>query len=241
MAYIGLQETGVARVSYGIELSFNNKEQVIELPVVPGSIEISDGGKGKAYDVAELGEINVIKDQKLSEFGFSSMFPAHRYHFVTTDNLKGPAEYVKIILGWMEKNRPIRFIFTGDVFDINTPASIESFQWKEVAGSGGDIEYSIKLKKYVFYAAQKVKVVQGVVAGVSTTSVVKDTQPRASDKQTPKTYTMVAGDTLWSVAQKNLGDGARWKEIQQLNGITDAEIKRLPIGKVLKLPGDSNA
>lgn len=226
---------------YGIELSFNNKEQVIELPVVPGSIELSDGGKGKTYDVSELGEINIIKDQKLSEYGFSSIFPAHRYPFVATDVLLNPAEYVKYILGWMETNRPIRFIFTGAVFDINTPASIESFQWKEVAGSGGDIEYSIKLKKYVFYAAQRVRPVQQVVAGVSTTALTKEKPERQNDKQPPKTYTMVAGDTLWSVAQKNLGDGSRWGEIQKLNGITDAEIKRLPIGKVLKLPGDNNA
>jgi nucleoid-associated protein YgaU len=222
-------------MTYGIQLSFNNKQELIDLPVLPGAIEIGDGGKGKSYDIMKLGEINVIKDPKLSEYAFSSTFPVLRYPFVVTDRLLGPAEYVEFILKWMKTKRPIRFNFVGDSFEINTPASIEGFQWKEVAGSGGEIEYSLKLKKYVFYSAQRVQVVQtqSVVAGPVLT---KEAPARPNDRQPAQTYTLAAGDTLWKVAQSQLGDGARWKEIQKLNNITDAEIKTLQIGKVLKLP-----
>jgi nucleoid-associated protein YgaU len=220
-------------MSYGIQLSFNNKQELIELPVLPGAIEIGDGGKGKSYDIMELGEINVIKDPKLSEYAFSSIFPVQRYPFVVSDRLLGPAEYVEFILKWMKTKRPIRFNFVGDTFEINTPASIENFQWKEVAGSGGDIEYSMKLKKYVFYSAQRVQIIQSEVAG---TALAKEAPSRPNDRQPARTYTLVAGDSLWKVAQSQLGNGARWSEIQRLNNITDAQIKSLPIGKVLKLP-----
>ncbi|WP_456289736.1 LysM peptidoglycan-binding domain-containing protein [Paenibacillus sp. AK002] len=218
---------------YGVELSFNNKEEVLQLPINPSEMEVDETGRGNTYDVVGLGEINVIKDRQLTTYSFNGLFPAQWYPFVTTDDLLHPVEYIKMIEKWMTTKRPIRFIFTSDTYDINTPASIESFTWKEVAGGGGDIEYSLQLKKYVFYAARKI-VKESTNGGGRVQK--KKTAARPNDKQQPKTYTMVAGDSLWKVAQMKLGNGARWKEIQQLNGIKDAEIKRLPIGKVLKLP-----
>lgn len=218
---------------YGVELSFNNKAEVLQLPINPSEIQVGETGGGNTYDVVGLGEINVIKDRELTTYSFSGLFPAQWYPFVTTDDLLHPVEYIKMIEKWMTTKRPIRFIFTSDTYDINTPASIESFTWNEVAGSGGDIEYTLELKKYVFYAARKI--VKETTNGGGRVQK-KKAAARPNDKQQPKTYTMVAGDSLWKVAQTKLGNGARWKEIQQLNGIKDADLKRLPIGKVLKLP-----
>ena len=235
-------------MAYGIWLSFNNQAEGFQLPVNPSSIEMSDGSKGQTYDVAELGEINVIKNPKLTTYRISSIFPAQKYPFVDGPILQsvfvdGEGELVKDgvktnpyvwrLTKWMASKRPIRFVFTGDTFDINVAVSIEAFDWKEVAGSSGDIEFTLSLKKYVFYAAQRVTVNQ---PPGGTPQIVKVAGPRPDDRQTPKTYTMRAGDTLWLIAKTQLGDGARWKDIQKLNGITDAEVKRLPIGMVLKLP-----
>ncbi|MEF2246226.1 LysM peptidoglycan-binding domain-containing protein [Paenibacillus sp. IITD108] len=238
---------------YAVELSFNNKAEAIILPVNPQSMEISETGNGSTYDVMGLGQVNVIKDRELTEYSFSSIFPAVEYSFVTGFNdlpkvvegensedkvnlaegqLLKPVEYVKAIERWMATKRPIRFIFVSDTYYINTPVSIESFQWKEVAGSGGDIEYSITLKKFVFYAARKIEKLKSVGKAAPNKAV----PPRPTDKVQPKTYKMIAGDTLWKIAKTQLGDGARWKEIQKLNSIQDAEITKLPVGKVLKLP-----
>lgn len=46
-------------------------------------------------------------------------------------------------------------------------------------------------------------------------------------------YTVVAGDSLWSIAQKKLGNGARWQEISKLNGLTSTTIRT---GQKLKIP-----
>lgn len=46
-------------------------------------------------------------------------------------------------------------------------------------------------------------------------------------------YTAVAGDSLWSIAQKKLGSGARWQEISKLNGLTSSTIV---VGQKLKIP-----
>lgn len=220
---------------YGIWLSFNNQEEGFQIPVMPEQIEIGDAGQGQTYDVVGLGQINVIKSPKLTEYGWSSEFPGQRYPWVTVDELLPASMYVQHLLKWMATKRPIRFVFTGPTFDINTPASIESFTWKEVAGSEGDIAYTIKFRKYVFYAAQKVQIMQP--PGSSTPVIQTQPQPRPDDRQVPATYALAPGDTLWAVAQRCLGDGSRWREIQELNGISDADVKRLPVGLVLRLPG----
>ena len=52
------------------------------------------------------------------------------------------------------------------------------------------------------------------------------------------TYTVVAGDTMWSVAYKKCGDGEKWKAIQALNSNDPWVI--MP-GQVLKLPAPACA
>lgn len=47
------------------------------------------------------------------------------------------------------------------------------------------------------------------------------------------TYTVVKGDSLWSIAQKRLGNGTRYKEIKTLNGLTSDTIYA---GQKLKIP-----
>lgn len=221
-------------MSYSIYLSFNNEAEVLQLPVNPSAIEISESGNSKTYDISVLGEVNVIKNPKLTEIGLESIFPATRYPFVVSETLLGPLQYIQMIKKWMESKRPNRFVFTGSTVDINMFISIEKFSWKEVGGAVGDIEYQLSLKKYVFYAAKKV-----IIEPPSTNQVavaVQQPAPRPDNREQPKTYKLVAGDSLWAVAQKFLGNGARYKEIQKLNGITDSQLKKLPIGLELKLP-----
>lgn len=241
---------------YGIFLSFNNQEDAIRLPVNPETLEIKESGDGKSYTIIDLGEINSIAYPRLTEITIESIFPAQQYPFVLVEDgkLRRPFEYVELIKKWMVSRRPIRFVFSGvryaddqmikpqngleesrasegtsfyNDFAVNMAMSIEGFTWKLSAGTSGDIEYSLSLKKYVFYQAVAVKVVKGEV---------KAEQKRANEKAKPTTYTLKAGDNLWSIAQKILGDGTKYKAIQKLNGITDSELKKLPVGKVIKLP-----
>lgn len=138
----------------------------------------------------------------------------------------------------MNKRKPIRFIFTSTGLKINIAASIEEFNYKEVAGNPGDFEYEISLKEYVFYAAKKVTLKTNTTpAGTTTTTTKKEPAKRADERTKSKTVTIKSGDTLMKIAKRELGDGSRWKEIQKLNGLTDAQLKTLKIGSVLKLPG----
>lgn len=136
--------------SYGIWLSFNNQQEGFQIPINPGEIEVGEGSNSSTYDIVGLGEINVIKSPKLSSFAFSGIFPAQAYPFISANVVLEPSEYKDMIEKWMATKRPIRFVFTGDSFDINEAVSIDDFSWKEVAGGGGDFEYTLKLRKYIF-------------------------------------------------------------------------------------------
>ncbi|MCW2277729.1 LysM peptidoglycan-binding domain-containing protein [Heliophilum fasciatum] len=219
----------------GIYLSWNNQQEGFRIPVNPDAIEIKESGEGKTYDVAGLGEINVIKSPKLTEISFGSIFPAMRYPFVVANALAAPIQYVQFIQRWLNTKRPIRFVFVSGSYDINLPMSIEKFSWKEVAGSPGDIEYDLSLKKYVFYAAKRVAV-QPAATPEARALVVAETQ-RPVERQEQKSYAIASGDTLWLLAQRFLGDGSRWPEIQSLNNMTDADVLHLPIGREIRLPG----
>ena len=48
-----------------------------------------------------------------------------------------------------------------------------------------------------------------------------------------RTYTVKSGDTLWGIAKKELGSGARYTEIVQLNGLKTSGII---VGQKLKIP-----
>lgn len=55
---------------------------------------------------------------------------------------------------------------------------------------------------------------------------------------TPTGYTVQPGDSLWSIAQKELGDGSRWGEIYSANrGVIGNDPSLIHPGQVLTVPG----
>lgn len=58
----------------------------------------------------------------------------------------------------------------------------------------------------------------------------KDSLETGSSK---KSYTVKSGDTLWGIAQRELGSGSRWIEIKKVNNLTSDLIKP---GQVLRIP-----
>lgn len=51
-----------------------------------------------------------------------------------------------------------------------------------------------------------------------------------------RTYTVRSGDSLWLIAQRELGKGARWTELRDLNRDTVRDPNRITPGMVLRLP-----
>ena len=53
-----------------------------------------------------------------------------------------------------------------------------------------------------------------------------------------RVYIVKRGDSLWSIAQKELGAGTRYPEIKALNNLKGDSLK---VGQALKLPSETTA
>lgn len=54
-------------------------------------------------------------------------------------------------------------------------------------------------------------------------------------------HTVVEGDSLWRIAEQELGSGLRWNEIYEANRNVIKDPNRLYIGQILELPGSKSA
>jgi len=70
-------------------------------------------------------------------------------------------------------------------------------------------------------------------------------KPGAKKPEAPKvverTYTVKSGDTLALIAERELGSGKRWREIQKLNAAVLDDEDTIAVGMVLKLPAGAPA
>lgn len=100
----------------------------------------------------------------------------------------------------------------------------------QIAAHKGDEEALIK--EIYSWVATKYLQKQGTTTTTATVQSERasDTAPSAT------TYTIKSGDTLWAIAKKYLGDGARYTEIVNANKDVISNPNNIPIGTVLKIP-----
>ncbi|MHA6258360.1 LysM peptidoglycan-binding domain-containing protein [Sporosarcina sp. CAU 1771] len=224
-------------MAYGIYFSANSDKEGFQLPVNPSEVNESGSGNGEEYTISGLGSINVPKFADLEEYELESYFPKSPTHLAVTPHVE-PSYYVDYLKKWKVGKKPIRYIYADGSFTINELVTVEKFDFKE-SDASGDVYFELKLKKYVPFAPKKMivqKPKKVAVAAPKPVVVKKAAPPRQNPKPEPKTYSLVKGDSLWKVAQKFLGNGNRFREIANLNGIKDSQFRRLPIGLKVKLP-----
>ncbi len=65
-------------------------------------------------------------------------------------------------------------------------------------------------------------------------------QAKAHAETEDTTYTIVAGDTLWAIAQRFLGNGARWPEIHEANQDKIENPNMIYPGQTIVIPDDDD-
>lgn len=127
-----------------IFLSINNREQVIQLPIVPREFEISNPMKNETYETINQGEIKLLGQRGLSSISISSFFPSKEYPF-SRDKTYFGWEYVEIINSWISKRMPIRLVASNT--PINVAMTIDNFEYGLKDGSG-DVYYTLSLSEF---------------------------------------------------------------------------------------------
>jgi len=187
----------------------------LELPVMPETLTVKRSLDSSEKTVLELGNVNILKGAKLRQISFSSFFPVQRIPAVgARQKIHEPLWYVQKLRGMMESRKPLRFILLGQDLDVNTQMSVENFEYSESYGAVGNIDYKLTLKEWVDYSPRKVTIRQNKAV---TGSKKRSGQPKTAPADKAVKYTVKAGDSLWSICQKNYGDGSLYDKLYQAN------------------------
>ena len=190
---------------------WNFQIQDILLPVPPAEFTCSTGNNNQTVNIYNIGDINLAGKSKLATISFSSYFPANAGDVLVGTFVK-PTELVNKMLALKNTNKPVRLIITGA--NINGLFLIDSFSYGNDGGTKINFDISLTEYKSISYTSKS----GGLIFTVANNNgTVSNNNPNSSSNSSYETYTIQSGDNLWSIAQRFLGNGARWGEIWELN------------------------
>jgi hypothetical protein len=195
--------------------------KTIRLPVLPSSFSIETKQNNQSVNIVHIGDINLIGNRGLKSLAFSSFFPLHegKHGYQRHGKHREAYELTNTIEKWKDDGKVVRVLITGT--NINSEYLIDDFSYGVEDGSG-DVEYSITFSEYV---RPKVNVRNGKKSALYSNT--------RSTKEAPKTYTVKSGDTLKSIAKKQLGSSKKFVAIAEINKI--AAPYKIKAGQVLLL------
>ena len=186
------------------------------MPEVPSAITIKTGNRNKTVELLNGDTINLLKSKGLQDISLTLAFPM-------LEGRRTAEYYIGLFDKFKRKRKPTQFILTRTtpdgkpLEDTNVKVSIEDFSRNEDASKPFEVTYSVNLKEYTDYGTQTVTVkkVQKNGKTQKVASVKKEREKNNAPKA--KKYTVKAGDTLWSIAAKYLGSGAKYIQIYEAN------------------------
>ena len=98
------------------------------------------------------------------------------------------------------------------------------------------LKVSINLKQYRAYGTKTVTVQPAKTSGGTATATVKAAPRPTTTAPKAATYTVKSGDCLWNIAKKQLGNGADYTKIYNLNKDKIKNPNLIYPGQVLTLP-----
>lgn len=206
-----------------IELSTNNHQQAIVLPVNPKKITVTSAQKNQTLDLLNMGEVLSLGNRGLVSLSLSSFFPARGSPLYRLAN-RAPWDYYNLLNGWKTGKTIVRLIIGGT--QVNLATTIEKLNHEIVEGDG-DLNYTIDLKEY-----RRLNVPTQQHSTVQQANGLLD-RPDVSTR--PKEHIVrSADDTFWYIACRYYGDGALWRRIALANGRELAD--DVHIGDRLVLP-----
>lgn len=204
-----------------IYIKERNGNREIRIPWLPEQIQYECGGISTAsYDIMNRGEVAVPTGSGLAKVAWSSEFPGEYRSgdIMMRGKWQAPKNYHNILLDWRNNGTPLNLLVIG--YPINMDVHLEDYK-ATASGAFGDIIYDVS-----FMEDRDIKITSTKVETPPKTTATK--RPAA----TTTTYTIKSGDTLWGIAKRFLGSGAKWNTIYNANKeIIESTAKKRRKGK----------
>ena len=211
------------------------------MPQTPSKLSVKISGKNSTVTLLNEGEINFLKYPGLTEITLPLVFP-----MLTGSNR--PDYYLSLLERAKTSRSTTQFIMTRTtpsgqlLFDTNIKVSVEDYTIDENASNGLDVSVEVKLKQYRDFSTKTVTIKTTVKHNDSKdtpapkkTATVQTTRPATTAPQT-KTYTVKKGDTLWGIAKKYYGNGAKYTQIYNANKGKIKNPNLIYVGQVFTIP-----
>lgn len=217
-----------------IKFFFVYNDTLIQLPVNPPELEVNAPGNNKVSETINLGEVNTLKDKKLTNITISSFFPSKlNAPWVVASGLlaQQPYYYINLFEDIRNKKETLRLVVAD--LGVNMEVSIEDFKYGFEA-QDDDINFSLTLKEV--RRSENKNLSFNSDGSLSIASGFEFT--RKLTKLIPDSYVVKAGDDLWTIASSVLGAGSKYLDIQKYNRLLlGRDPNVLSAGTILKLTG----
>lgn len=188
-----------------IELSVDNRKEVIELPVNPAEVKFNEPQLNQAKTLLNVGEANLPGERGLKHTELSSFFPSEKSPFWRYAKMR-PEKYVALLQGWKRSKKIIRVIISD--MGINLAMLMDDFEYFMKEGDG-DVYYRIPLSEYRDLN----------VSAVQSSTVIQNNGllARPALAMAAGIRAVCLGDTLWGMAKQTYGSGAEFTKIYEAN------------------------
>lgn len=210
----------------------------VQFPVAPSSFNVKINNKNKTFELVSGGEINLIKKPGLTDISFELLLPNNEYPFSNYPNGFQNASYYSSVLEKVKlKTEPSRLVLLRKepngrtLYDSNFLVSLEDYELDENPDNGLDVNASLNFKQFINYSTKTLNI--RPTTATNTRAVAVTTERPTTGKVTPKTYKVVAGDTLFGIAKRFFNNGNLYPELARKNNIPNPNLIR--VGQVIKL------
>ncbi len=213
------------------------------LPVTPEKIQISINSQNKTVSLINEGEINILKRAGLTDIEFEAEIPQvpHPYA-VYKSGFQNAGYFLAVFEELKAKRKPFQFIVcrklpTGkQLLSTDIKVTLEEYQITEDAGNGFDFMVKFRLKQWRDYGTKTVNIQMGASKPKASVSPSRETD-NSPAPAVSQPYTVMKGDSLWGIAKRFYGNGAKYTVIYDLNRETiGGNPNMIYPGQVLTIP-----
>ena len=134
-------------IALDIIFSNENRKEVLQLPIIPETLEVSFPHNNEVFSTVDGGDINLIGRPGLKSITLTSWFPMKKYSFAKSPVLAPEAK--EYFVKFKRERKPVRIVIVNknSYTSHNELYAIEEFNFGY--DRAGDMTYTLSLKQYV--------------------------------------------------------------------------------------------